>query len=294
MSIKPALRRVFSCTPGVLLSLMRLRFLGTGTSAGIPVIACDCSVCTSTDPRDTRTRCSATLEFTDDTGTERVILIDTSPDLRNQVLRENIARIDAILFTHNHVDHTFGLDEVRRFNEVMKQTIPIYADEHTMNALGRVYQHIFSPHTNIQSSFIASLEPTIIFPYEPFELFGLTITPVTLMHGRLPILGYIFERGGDQSGLLPLAYCTDVSMIPAESLTRLQAADTLVLDALRHRPHRTHFTIDQAVEAAAQIKASRTYLIHMTHDLGHAAVDTALPDGINLAYDGLVLPESGF
>ena len=187
---------------------MHLRFLGTGTSAGIPVIACDCAVCTSNDPRDNRTRCSATLEFTDDTGQDRVVLIDTSPDLRLQVLRENIQRIDAILFTHNHVDHTFGLDEVRRFNEVMKQTIPIYADEHTMNSLGRVYQHIFSPHTNIQSSFIASLDPTIIFPFEPFTLFGLTITPVTVMHGKLQILSYLFEKPGSDSPLLPLAYCT--------------------------------------------------------------------------------------
>jgi len=271
---------------------MRFRFLGTGTSAGIPVIACDCPVCTSTDPRDTRTRCSATLEFTDDTGTDRVILIDTSPDLRTQVLREHITRIDAILFTHNHVDHTFGLDEVRRFNEVMKQSIPIFADEHTMTALGRVYQHIFSPHTNIQSSFIASLEPTIIFPYEPFTLFGLTITPVTLMHGKLPILGYLFEQPNHPSRLLPLAYCTDVSRIPEQSYAYLKRANTLVLDALRDRPHNTHFTVDQAIYAAHEINAYQTYLIHMTHDLAHASVDRALPDGINLAYDGLVLSES--
>lgn len=281
---------------------MRLRFLGTGTSAGIPVIACGCETCTSSDPRDTRTRTSATIEFTDDTGQERVILIDTSPDLRHQVLREGIGRIDAILFTHNHVDHTFGLDEVRRFNEVMRCSIPIYADEHTMNALGRVYQHIFSPHTNIQSSFIASLDPHIIFPYEPFTLFGLTITPVTLMHGKMSILGYLFDRpggggdrpGGDRpgAGLLPLAYCTDVCAIPDRSMELLRAADTLVLDALRHRPHSTHFTVEQAVEAAGKINASRTYFVHMTHDLRHAQTDAALPDGIALAYDGLILPES--
>jgi phosphoribosyl 1,2-cyclic phosphate phosphodiesterase len=270
---------------------MQLRFLGTGTSAGIPVIACECAICTSTDPRDTRTRCSATLEFIDDTGQERVILIDTSPDFRQQVLRAGTQRIDAILFTHNHVDHTFGLDEVRRFNEVMKQSIPIFADEHTMNALGRVYQHIFSPHTNIQSSFIASLDPTIIFPYEPFTLFGLTITPLTLMHGKQPILGYLFEQPGETSELLPLAYCTDVCSIPERSFEILERAKTLVLDALRDRPHRTHFTVEQAVEAAARIDASRTYLIHMTHDLMHEPTDRALPDGINLAYDGLVLPQ---
>lgn len=270
---------------------MRFRFLGTGTSAGIPVIACDCRVCTSTDPRDTRTRCSATLEFTDDGGQERVILIDASPDLRQQALRERIQRVDAILFTHNHMDHTFGLDEVRRFNEVMEQSIPIYADEHTMNSLGRVYQYIFSPKTNVQSSFIATLEPTIIFPYEPFILFGITITPLTLMHGKLPILGYRFDHPSNP-GLLPLAYCTDTSEIPEETYSHLQGVQTLVLDALRHRPHRTHFTVEQAIDASRRIGASRTYLIHMTHDLAHASVDPALPDGINLAYDGLVLGES--
>lgn len=271
---------------------MRLRLLGTGTSAGIPVIACDCETCASTDPRDKRTRTSATLEFTDSTGQERVVLIDASPDLRQQVLRENITRIDAILFTHNHVDHTFGLDEVRRFNEVMRQPIPIYADEHTMTALGRVYQHIFSPHTNIQSSFIASLEPTIIFPYEPFELFGLTVTPLTLMHGKLPILGYLFEHPTQEHQLLPLAYCTDVSHIPDETYPHLQRADTLILDALRHRPHNTHFTVEQAIDASGRINPSRTYLIHMTHDLAHAPTQATLPDGISLGFDGLVLPES--
>jgi phosphoribosyl 1,2-cyclic phosphate phosphodiesterase len=270
---------------------MRFRFLGTGTSAGIPVIACDCTTCTSTDPRDTRSRCSATIEFTDDTGQDRVILIDASPDLRAQVLRERIPRIDAIIFTHNHVDHTFGLDEVRRFNEVMGQPIPIFADEHTMNALGRVYQHIFSPHTNIQSSFIASLEPTIIFPNEPFELFGLRITPFALMHGKLPILGYRFDHPSSPS-LLPLAYCTDTSEIPEDTYPHLQGVETLILDALRHRPHRTHFTVDQAISAAQQIAPSRTYLIHMTHDLMHAKEDAALPPGITLAHDGLVLHES--
>ncbi len=269
---------------------MKLRFLGTGTSAGIPIIACDCPTCTSTDPRDNRTRTSATIEFTDPDGIDRVILIDTSPDLRQQVLRENISRIDAILYTHNHVDHTFGLDEVRRFNEVMNQPINIYADDHTMTALTRVYQHIFEPHKNIQKSFIAKLVPNIIEPYKPFTLFGLTITPITLNHGKLPILGFLFTSDHHpDSDLLPLAYCTDVSAIPQKTFATLQPTKTLVLDALRHRPHPTHFTIAQAIEASTQINPSRTHLVHMTHDLLHSTTDTALPTNIALAYDGLTL-----
>jgi phosphoribosyl 1,2-cyclic phosphate phosphodiesterase len=268
---------------------MQLRFLGTGTSAGIPVIACDCETCTSTDPRDIRTRTSATIEFTDPSGVDRVILIDTSPDLREQVLREGITRVDAILFTHNHVDHTFGLDEVRRFNEVMNQPINIYANEHTMTALTRVYQHIFEPHKNIQKSFIANLIPNIIEPNQLFSLFGLDITPITLNHGKLPILGFIFDMPGSNSNLTPLAYCTDVSEIPTETLASLGPTNTLILDALRHRPHPTHFTVEQAIEAASAINPSRTYLVHMTHDLKHASTNADLPNGVNLSYDGLIL-----
>ncbi len=271
---------------------MKLRFLGTGTSAGMPVFACDCASSTSTDPRDTRTRTSATIEFTDPDGIDRVILIDTSPDLREQVLRESITRVDAILFTHNHVDHTFGLDEVRRFNEVMKQPINIYANQHTMDALTRVYQHILEPHKNVQKSFIAQLIPNIIEPYSSFTLFGLKITPITLHHGKLPILGFIFESSHHDSDLLPLSYCTDVSEIPDRTFEYLEPTQTLVLDALRHRPHPTHFTIKQAISAAQQINASRTYLVHMTHDLAHIETNEALPNGISLAYDGLILDSS--
>jgi len=268
---------------------MKLRFLGTGTSAGIPIIACDCPTCTSTDPRDTRTRTSATIEFTDPDGIDRVILIDTSPDLRQQVLREKIARIDAILYTHHHVDHTFGLDEVRRFNEVMDAPINIYADTHTMTALHRVYQHIFEPHKNIQKSFIAKLIPNLIEPFTPFKLFGLTITPITLNHGKLPILGFRFDMPDTTSDLLPLSYCTDVSDIPAQTLDALAGTKALILDALRYRPHPTHFTIDQALEAVAKINPSRTYLVHMTHDILHAKTDTELPANVALAYDSLTL-----
>ncbi|MFK7760289.1 MAG: MBL fold metallo-hydrolase [Phycisphaerales bacterium] len=276
---------------------MRIRFLGTGTSAGVPVIACDCAVCTSSDPRDTRTRTSATIEFVDSTGQERVILIDASPDLREQVLREGIRRVDAILITHNHVDHVWGLDEIRRFNEVMKQPIEVWADAHTHGSLRRVYQHIFESEKNIQKSFIADLIPRELEPGVTIELFGMRITPMTLMHGKQPILGFRFESDDleDSTGLLPLCYCTDVVEIPDASRAYLEGApggvETLVLDALRDRPHPTHFTVEQAVHEAELVGASRTYFVHMTHDLGHTQTTRALPEGVELAYDGLVLGE---
>lgn len=277
---------------------MRIRFLGTGTSAGVPIIACGCAVCTSTDPRDTRTRTSATIEFVDSTGQERVILIDASPDLREQVLREGITRVDAILITHNHVDHVWGLDEIRRFNEIMKQPIEVWADAHTHQSLRRVYQHIFEKEKNIQKSFIADLVPRELVAGEEIELFGMRITPMVLMHGVQEILGFRFEadRAGeidDPAGVLPLAYCTDVVEVPESSRAYLEGAtsgvETLVLDALRHRPHSTHFTVEQAVEEAERIGASRTLFVHMTHDLAHAETTRSLREGIELAYDGLVV-----
>lgn len=270
---------------------MRIRFLGTGTSAGVPIIACDCAVCRSSDPRDTRTRTSATIEFVDATGQERVILIDASPDLREQVLREGLTRVDAILITHNHVDHVWGLDEIRRFNEIMKQPIEVWADAHTHQSLRRVYQHIFEKEKNIQKSFIADLVPRELVAGEMIELFGMKITPMTLMHGVQEILGFRFESDEiqDESQVLPIAYCTDVVEIPEVSRGYLEGVETLVLDALRHRPHRTHFTVAQAVEEAERIGASRTLFVHMTHDLAHAETTRSLREGIDLAYDGLIV-----
>lgn len=272
---------------------MRFVFLGTGTSAGVPAIGCDCPVCTSADPRDQRLRTSAALEFTDDLGHDRVILIDAGPDLRAQALRRGLRRCDAIVFTHNHVDHTFGLDEVRRFNAVQKSPISIYAEGKTLGDLRRVFAHIFDREHNVNDSFVASLIPHVIDPDTAFDIHGVRVTPLRLIHGRLPILGYRFDRvrppTAENGSPLPLAYCTDVSGIPTGTWKRLTGLRTLVLDALRHRKHATHLTIDEAVGVAENVGADRTYFVHMSHELPHALTNESLPDRMRLAYDGLVL-----
>jgi len=302
---------------------MRLTFLGTGTSAGVPAIGCDCEVCTSTDPRDQRLRTSVAIQFTDSAavhdGGERVILIDAGPDLRQQALRSKLNRCDAILFTHNHVDHTFGLDEVRRFNVVQHAPIDIYAERHTLDFLGRVYKHIFDKANNIQDSFVATLIAHEIEPDVPIELYGVRFTPLRVLHGRQPIVGFRVERGvptrprrvgfgaGSElsdnparqgsaesqsestGGPFPLAYCTDVSAVPTETWSKMTGLKTLVLDALRHRHHPTHLTLDQAITIAQRVGAEKTYFVHMAHDLPHQATQDMLPAGMFLAYDGLVL-----
>lgn len=275
--------------------------LGSGTSAGVPAIGCDCGVCSSDDPRDRRTRSSACLRFIDAAGQPRVILIDTSPDLREQALRQRLVRCDAVVYTHNHVDHTFGLDDVRRFNVLMDAPIDIYADEHTFEHLRRVYRHIFERHKNVNDSFVATLVPNLIDPARPFDLYGLRFTPLELLHGKLPVLGFRIDAVDPASGTildrqppgpLPLAYCTDVSAIPPQTWRRLEGLDTLVLDMLRYRKHPTHMTVDEAVNAAERIGARRTFFTHMTHDIRHAELDPQLPRGMSLGYDGLVVGQA--
>lgn len=270
--------------------------MGTGTSAGVPVIGCSCRVCSSTDPHDRRLRCGACVRWIDPAGEPRTVLIDTSPDLREQVLRHRLMRCDAILYTHNHADHVFGLDEVRRFNVLMNAPIDLYADEHTLQSLQRIYQYIFEPHRNVNDSFIATLIPHHMDVGTPIDIHGLRFEPVRFLHGRLPILGFRIaaiddqcEALPDQPGPLPLAYCTDVSAIPPETWPRLTGLRTLILDMLRFRKHPTHLTVDEAVEAAERIAAERTWFIHMTHDILHAELDPNLPEGMNLAYDGLTI-----
>ena len=272
----------------------KFTFLGTGTSSGVPVIGCDCEVCTSTDPRDSRLRTSACLEWTDPDGKPRCVLIDTSPDLRQQALKHKIRRVDAILYTHNHVDHTFGLDEVRRYNAMQQHAIDVYAEPRVIEFLKRVYQHIFDSDKNINQSFVATLIAFPIEPARPIDLHGLRFTPLRAMHGRLPVVGFRIEPAPAHpspltASLFPLIYLTDVSAIPNETWPLLEGCRTLVLDALRHRHHPTHLTLSQAIGIAQNVAAERTYFVHMTHDLGHAKTQAELPEGMQLAWDGLVL-----
>ena len=260
-------------------------FLGTGTSAGIPVIACDCDVCTSDNLKDKRLRCSVCIRFTDEGGQDRVVLIDASPDLRQQVLREKIDRCDAILFTHNHVDHTFGLDDVRLFNISMQKPIDIYAERHTLDHLARVFQHVFESHKNVNDSFVANLVPNELSVGDPINLYGVEFTPIRLLHGRLPIVGFRIDVPNGPS----IAYCTDVSSIPPETWPQLENLDVLVLDMLRFRHHPTHLNLNQAIEIAQQVGATKTYFTHMTHCVMHEVVESDLPKSIHLAYDGLLI-----
>lgn len=266
---------------------------GTGTSAGVPVIGCQCEVCRSEDPRDARTRCGACLRFTDPTGHDRVILIDVPPDHRQHSLALGLDRCDLIVLTHDHVDHVFGLDEVRRYNAIMKQPIEVRGEASTLASIKRVFKHVFSKHENINDSFVADLRSEPLTVGEPIERFGLRIEPLRVFHGKLEILGFRFDAidpsSGFGAGVLPLAYLTDCSEIPLKTWPRLAGLQTLVLDMLRFRPHPTHFTVQEAVSAAGKIGAKATWFIHITHDIVHADLDNELPPGMHLAYDGLSL-----
>lgn len=275
---------------------VRFLLLGTGTSAGVPVIGCDCEVCTSDDPRDRRTRSGAAISFVDVDGRERLFLLDCGPDHREHSIRHRFKRVDGILFTHDHVDHTFGLDDVRRYNALMKSPIEVFADARTREFLERVYRHIFRRHENVNDSFVADLFVRTISPGDVIDRHGLRFTVFEVLHGRLPVLAFRVEAldasgrvAAVQPGPLPLAYCTDLSAMPPAAWPRLAGLRTLVLDMLRYRAHPTHLTVDEAIAIAVRAEAGRTVFVHMTHDIRHAALAPELPAGMELGYDGLVL-----
>lgn len=245
-----------------------ISILGSGTSTGIPVVGCDCSVCRSSEPRNQRTRCSILLHFEGHN-----ILIDTSTDLRQQALREDIRHIDAVLFTHCHADHVHGIDDLRVFSLRSREAIPIYGDKETLRRISHLFDYIFSDE--LPSGYVPRLDPFEVDG--PFELFGLTIEPIPLLHGELEVLGY---RCG------PAAYLTDCNAIPDSSMPLLQDLQLLVIDGLRFRPHPTHFNIPQATAMAQRIGADRTLLTHLSHDVDHVQHAKDLPAGIEFAYDG--------
>jgi phosphoribosyl 1,2-cyclic phosphate phosphodiesterase len=279
---------------------LKVTLLGTGTSHGVPMIGCDCRVCRSTDPKDRRLRPSILIELgadgnlakagshVDDAGSHteagsriaravRTILVDTSTDLRAQALEHDVRRVDAILFTHSHADHVFGLDEVRRYNAMQREAIPCFADGRTIADLRQTFGYIFNPATPAGGG-VPQLELHRILG--PFTLGGVEILPVPILHGKRPILGF---RIGT------FAYLTDCSAIPDASWPLLSGVRMLVIDALRDRPHPTHFSVAEALEAVARIAPERAWFTHIAHDLPHAETCARLPAGVELAYDGLVL-----
>ncbi len=265
-----------------------LVFLGSGTSAGVPMIACDCPVCTSDDPRDARSRASALVRYTDDQSNLRDLLIDTSPELRQQAIDQRLMRIDGVLYTHAHADHILGMDDLRRFNAAMDAPVDVYAEPRVIEQLSAMFRYIFEPHKNVQKSFVADLIAHRIHPGQTFSLFGADWTPLRLMHGRLPIVGFRVDAFGKS-----LAYCTDVSAIPSETYPLLDRLDVLVIDALRYRHHPTHMTVDQALEVIDRVRPRGAYLTHIAHDIAHAELEPRLPDGVSLAYDGLCVSLTG-
>ena len=250
---------------------MRLTFLGTGTSKGVPEIGCTCPVCQSTDRRDKRLRVSVLIE-TDDAR----ILIDCGPDFREQMLRIPFARLDGVLLTHEHYDHTGGIDDLRPF--AIFGDINVYTDalthQHLRERLPYFFREVLYPG-------VPRLHFHAVEPYAPFSINGVEVIPLQVMHGKMPILGFRIDK---------LGFVTDMTNAPEETFAQLMGVDTLVIGALRQRPHATHQTIDQAIEVARRVGAKSTYLIHMNHEAGlHAETDALLPEGVHLSYDELTI-----
>jgi phosphoribosyl 1,2-cyclic phosphate phosphodiesterase len=252
----------------------RVTFLGTATSVGVPMIGCDCPVCCSENPKNDRLRCAIVVE----TSAGR-ILVDTPPDLRTQLLREKIPLVHAVLYTHEHADHIFGLDDLRLFPFRLGHAMPLYAAPDVEDRLRKSYDYAFSERAETHPGSRPSLEFRTINRNQPFRVLDTSVVPIPLQHGpHFEVLGFRF---GD------FAYCTDTNHIPDSSLDLLRGVKTFVVDALRDKPHPTHFNLQQAIDVARQVDAEQTLLTHISHSLEHDATNARLPAGIQLAYDGL-------
>lgn len=252
---------------------MRIRFLGTGTSQGVPVIGCHCEVCTSKDKKDNRLRSSVLVE-TDDAA----LVIDTGPDFRYQMLRAQTERLDAVLFTHSHKDHIAGLDDIRAYNYFQKKPMDVYATPETQIALRREYYYIFE---NGNYPGIPQIHLRTIDGDTPFEINGIEIVPVKLLHYKMEVLGFRIRD---------FTYITDANYIAPEEIEKIKGSKVLTLNALRHQQHISHFTLKEAISLAEKTGVPETYFTHISHQLGlHKTVEKELPSGIHLAYDGLVL-----
>lgn len=252
--------------------LIKITVLGSGTSVGVPTVGCHCAVCTSTDPRDNRLRPSILVSYDGHN-----VLVDTTPDFRFQALRAGIERIDAVLYTHAHADHILGLDDLRPYNFRQKERIPIYAAPETMATIQRVYQYIFD---GVKKESNVPQLATHLINGEVIDLFGLEFRPVPILHGSAMIYGFRFGAA---------AYLTDHSDIPETSMQQLCNLDVLFLDALRHKPHPTHSTVDRSLKTVEALRPRRTFFTHISHDLAHERTESLLPPHVKLAYDGLEL-----
>jgi phosphoribosyl 1,2-cyclic phosphate phosphodiesterase len=249
-----------------------LTVLGSGTSMGVPTIGCTCAVCSSSDPHDDRTRPSIMIEYNG-----RVVLIDTTPDFRQQAIREKIRRVDAVIYTHSHADHILGLDDLRPLSfHRTDGPIPLYAPEHTVPTLKRIFKYIFD--ADYKYGGLAQVDLKTIDG--PFDLFGASFEPITILHGDASIHGFRFGSA---------AYLTDFSAIPQDSMEKLHGLDILFLDALRHKPHPTHSSLENSVRIAGELQPKRTFFTHIAHDLPHRETNAKLPENIRLSHDGLKL-----
>jgi phosphoribosyl 1,2-cyclic phosphate phosphodiesterase len=248
---------------------LQLTVLGSGTSMGVPTLGCHCAVCDSADPHDKRTRPSLLLQY----GGHNVV-IDTTPDFRFQAMREKIDRLDAVLYTHAHADHILGLDDIRPYNLKQRGVVPVYASERTQETLRRQFAYVFDDLPTESS--VPAIEMHTI--NGPFTLFGLQITPVPAQHGPQPVLGFRFGKA---------AYLTDFSTVPESSKALLQGQHDFILDALRYTPHPMHSNVEQSLALVRELKPRRAWFTHICHDLGHVEANAKLPQGVQLAYDGL-------